>query len=216
MVRDCSHVVTTSMMQIPHFPPTKVHQFATISDGHPLNVTSVALTTHSGTHMDAPSHAIEGGRTIQDIDLDECHGSALVIPVRAKPSTMIHLTDLRLGAHTVREGDILLLATGWSRHYGQPAYYDNPHLSAEVADWVLARGAKLLGVDFLTVDRPMALRGDDFDFPIHHTLLGADLPLIENLTNLPRERPVRMNCTAFPLTIEAADGAPVRVVLHGG
>ena len=111
---------------------------------------------------------------------------------------------------------IVLVATGWSAHWGSAAYLTHPHLSEEAATLLVERGVRTLGIDALSVDPTPAQ-----EFPAHRVLCGAHAVIAENLTGLDRllaaqeeGRPVEVSM--LPLRLGAADGAPVRAVARLG
>lgn len=176
-------------------------------------VTRFDAPTHAGTHVDAPAHVIKGGRTLDEVPLDAFAGEAVVLDVPREAACRLEPEDLREGGGgRVREGDVVLVHTGWGSNQGTEAYLEYPWLSAAAADWLIDRGVKLLGTDTLSPDEPRALRSGGGDpYPVHRRLLEAGVPIAENL-RLAAVAGERVELVGFPLRIEGGDGAPARFV----
>jgi len=180
-----------------------------------INISEFTFVSHIGTHVDAPLHFIEGGKTIEQIGLEKLSGVGVVIDLQCRPLSQITLDDLRKAEPAVEKGDIVFIRTGWDKKYGLPEYHDQPYLSAEAADWLIEQRVKMVGIDAITVDMPSPLRMPGFDYPIHHKLLSREIIIVENL-NLVEVAGKRVYILAFPLKIRGIDGAPARVVASLG
>jgi arylformamidase len=179
------------------------------------NATTVHLYSHCGTHMDAPIHFGIVGPTIDQIPLDRCMGPAWVVDpncgVGQAPlydRALIRVADLGPMADKVQEGDGLLLRTGWSRRAHEPAYRDRlPRVSLELAQWCVAKGVRMLGVE-----PPSVADVNDREelTAVHKVLLEAGVIIVEGLANLDQIRCEKVTFMAFPLKVAGGDGAPVR------
>lgn len=181
-----------------------------------VSVQRYAAATHVGTHVDAPRHFLADGATVDEIPLDRFAGPAVVLDVEREAAGEIPLDAVREAAADaggVREGDIVLVRTGWGARFDdRDAYARYPWLAADVADWLLERGVSLLGVDTPSPDRPRAMRPDDWDdYPLHRALLAAEVPIAEHLL-LEDVAGERVEVVGFPVKIAGGDGAPVRFV----
>ncbi|MFF2114326.1 cyclase family protein [Rhodococcus koreensis] len=176
------------------------------------NISFTSFATHSGTHLDAPDHFIPNGRTLAEIPLDWLCGPASFVNVPRTEHQAVAGADLDAAGAHVRDGDRVLIRTGYSDLYNESEYFRHPYLDASAVDWLLDRNVRLVAVDLLTPEQPRTLRGDAaFDFPVHHRLLGADVLIVENAL-LPETLPNRLDLLILPLAISAGDGAPVRMV----
>ncbi len=184
----------------PGDPAVSVEPAATMeADG--FRVHRLALSTHAGTHLDAPSHLEPDGRTLGEYDIEAFRWDARVV----------HCDPGRDGS--IREGDVpaadgadaVVFATGWSEHWGADEYREHPALTPDAAARC-AREGYHVGVDCPSVDPAGSAA-----FPAHHELLGAGRLILENLTNL-AGLPERVTMHAYPLAVDA-DGAPARVVV---
>lgn len=183
-----------------------------------LRTTTVSMATHIGTHFDAASHALEEGRDIDDYDVNRFTSTAAVCRVEAEPNDAIGIDDVAHLEYALGDADALLFSTGWEHHFGSTRYHQHPYLETALAEWLVGRDLDWIGVDFLTPDMPGALRPDGFTFPVHGTLLGGDVLIAENLTNLERFESTLIDVVALPLKLAELDGAPARVIAspHAG
>jgi kynurenine formamidase len=209
---DLSHQIWPGMPRIHVLPDVDLRPVRRITEGHPLNISELKVATHAGTHVDAPWHFVANGRTIDQIPLEDLRGSAVVVPIDRRAREPIPAADLEHSPEPVRPGDIVVLATGWGARFESPEYEEHPYVSEEAAQWLVDRRVKMLGLDLITVDLPQAMRPTPFGYPVHHLLLGNNVLIIENLTNLDDLRGRRVTLYAFPLAIRGADGAQARVV----
>lgn len=209
---DLSRVIYDGMPKIPVLPDVHVNQCFSLSKGDALNVTEISLPCHAGTHVDAPVHIVANGKSIEEIPLESFVGPGAVIPVQKKGGEEVTAKDLEDSGVTVNRGDIVMLFTGWDARFESPDYNLHPYLSVDAAEWLVAKGVKLFGIDCITVDLPTPLRPKDFKFPVHKTLLGNEVLIAENVTNLGRIVGKKSRILAFPLMIKGSDAAHARIV----
>lgn len=212
---DLSHKLHSNVQIYPGDPVFSCHPIATVStDGY--SVHALSLGTHTGTHIDAPSHFFADGKTIDQIPLSSLMGPLVKIDL-----TQAGLTDRQIitwedhispapAAAEMRVGAILLIQTGWSAHWGTPKYFHHPFLSRDAARRILDKGIRVVGFDTLNPDEtPLEGVGGEQGFGTHEVVLGAGGVIAENLTNL--EEIGDQNMIAFiPLNLEKCDGSPVR------
>jgi len=209
---DLSRVIYDGMPKIPVLPDVHVNQCFSLSKGDALNVTEISLPCHAGTHVDAPVHIVANGKSIEEIPLESFVGPGAVIPVQKKGGEEVTAKDLEDSGVTVNRGDIVMLFTGWDARFESPDYNLHPYLSVDAAEWLVAKGVKLFGIDCITVDLPTPLRPKDFKFPVHKTLLGNEVLIAENVTNLGTIVGKKSRILAFPLMIKGSDAAHARIV----
>jgi kynurenine formamidase len=174
------------------------------------NTTNLMLYSHAGTHMDAPRHFLDSGRTIEHVDLQKCVGPAFVVDLSGKePNSLITVADLAPFADWVRPGSRLLLRTDWSLHAEMDDYRTSfPRISAELAEWFVERGVWLIGLEMPSV---ASLQDKDELTTVHQTLLRGEVVIVECLAHLD-ELPPEVTFIALPLKLEAGDGSPVRAI----
>ena len=209
-MRDLSHPIRSGMQVYPGDPEVDLSAALELErDG--AAVTALHLGSHSGTHVDAPAHTVAGGRTMDAVRLDELVGDALVIrvPGLADRAT-IGVDDL--GELPEQVPGIVVIETGWARHFGGERALRHPAIGVEAARLLVDRGMRVLGVDTLSPD-PTDAAGTS-DFPVHEVVLGGDGLIVENLTGLD-DLPARVRIGIFPLRL-AGDGAPARAVAFVG
>ena len=203
---DLTHPLAPDIPRFPGDPKVHIeplHGFA------PWQVSALALGTHSGTHMDAPRHRIAGGPGIGDYGPERLVGRGLIVDARGHVANEPIPEQVVAGLRSsVWPGWFALIWTGWDRYWRDERYYRHPFLAPGLATALVELGAGLVGIDALSVDSTV----DDGD-AAHRILLGADILIAENLTNLERLEAKSPNCFAFlPLALGGADGAPARVV----
>lgn len=182
---------------------------------------------HGGTHLDAPIHFDEQGRTTEQVPLEQLVAPAVVIDVSRQAG---HDRNYRLtpddvlafeSSHgRIAEGTIVLLRTGWSRHWPDAAAYlgdarkgDGAKLSfpgygADAARLLVDdRLVGVLGIDTASIDH-----GPSTDFAVHRIAARRNVPGLENLTNLDRVPPTGSTVAALPMKIEGGSGGPVRAI----
>jgi kynurenine formamidase len=208
-MRELSHRITSGMQVYPGDPGVALEPALELErDG--VDVTLLHLGSHTGTHLDAPSHTVVDGRTTGAIRLDELVGEALVVhlPTLA-PRSVYGGAEIEEALAGLPETvpAIVVMDTGWARHFGTEDALAHPSLDPRAAALLMRRGMRLLAVDTLSPDPT----GDGSTrFPVHEVVLGGDGLIVENLTNL-HGLPDRIRVGFFPLPIDR-DGAPVRAV----
>jgi len=208
---DLSHRLDGDAPRLPAFPAPVLRQLM-CRPADPMQVSALELCCHVGTHVDAPVHFLEGAPAIDDLPPERFAGAGVVLRVEAAAEDVIGADALAAAAPGVRAGDIVLLDTGWSALWRDERYVRHPSLGLDAADWLVERGAKLLGVDFPTPDRPLCRRPEGFDWPVHRRLLGAGVLVAEHLTGLRALAGRRVEVVCAPLNLAGADGAPARVL----
>jgi arylformamidase len=175
-------------------------------DRRNLNCSRLELTNHNGTHMDAPYHFFEDGRTIDKVDLLRCCGAALMIDLRSiSPRGIFDTDDLSPFKDRLSNVGKVVLHTGWYHHWNSSDYFTgHPVLTGEAARFLVDCGVHLVGVDTPSID--MA------PFPAHIELLSRGVVIVENLTNLEKVRQEMFHLLVLPLKISGRDASPVRAV----
>jgi arylformamidase len=189
----------------PHNTPFSLEAVKRIARGDSSNVSTLHMSAHSGTHVDAPRHFFDAGPGTEELALDLLVGRTRVIEVTSRDG--VSAEDL---AGIDFSDDLrVLIKTHNSRLWGDPAFHeDYVGITESGARHLVERGLKVVGVDYLSVEQfhqPGA--------PAHHVLLGAGTVVIEGL-NLRDVEPGIYDMFCLPLRIVGSDGAPARVVLR--
>jgi arylformamidase len=170
---------------------------------------------HVGTHIDGPEHLLLGGERLDEFPIESFVGRARVIDMYHKsPAGVITADDLERGARgTVREGDIVILRTGWNSRYSESNFFsDSPYFHPGAADWSISKKLKMVVVDFLCdpVERERQVGGVD---AFKTRVLAAGILVMTNADNLAQIRAQEVMLYAFPLRILPSEAAPTRAVV---
>ena len=203
---DVSVPLDASLPTYPGNTPFSLEAMKRVAKGDSSNVSTLHLSAHTGTHVDAPRHYFDEGPGVEALPLELLIGRARVVEiVTRKGIGADELADLDL-SEDVR----VLFKTSNSRMWASPEFQkDYVGVTQSGAERLVSRGVKVVGVDYLSVEefrKPGA--------PAHHALLGAGTIVIEGL-NLRDVEPGIYEMFCLPLRIVGADGAPARVVLRG-
>ncbi|MFF5259320.1 cyclase family protein [Actinomadura viridis] len=210
---DLSVPVLSGMPVYPGDPEVVVAPALTVANSG-VNVRRLHMGSQSGTHVDAPYHVDDLLPRLEDLPLERFTGPAVVADARGlPPRTPIGPEILPAG---LRPGVVLLIATGWSRHWGTADVLAHPYPAAETAEAIVAAGVRTVGIDALSVDRTPPPGDGEFSLDAHRVLCGAGAVIAENLTGLDRLLEAqadgrRVEVSLFPIRLEG-DGAPVRAV----
>lgn len=205
-ILDLTHTITEDMPVYPGDPVPGLTPARTVGrDG--FRETLLTLSSHTGTHMDAPAHVFEDLSTLDALDVERFAGPAAAVDCSALPAGA-EIGPECLDGLDLAKLDFVLFFTGWCRYWGKPAYFEGfPVFSPACARALAAAGLKGVGVDAPSVD-PM----DAAELPNHRVLLGAGLVLVENLVDIVEIFEQAFTFCALPLKYAGADGAPVRAV----
>jgi arylformamidase len=202
---DISVPLKTGMVHWPDNPPVRIERAMDIGRGDHANVSTISMGSHTGTHMDAPVHFLQSGRGIDKLPMSVAIGRARVIhiddPVSIKPGELV--------PHKIRKGERILFKTANSARCWQTDSFvpDFVHLTAEGAKYLVDRGVRLIGIDYLSIG---GYKVDGAD--THRYLLDAGIWIIEGLDLSPVEQGNYV-LICLPLKIDGGDGAPARAVL---
>ncbi len=190
-------------------PAVSIQRDASIAAGDAANVTHLNMGAHTGTHVDAPLHFLDGQRGVEQLGLSSLVGPAWVAEFESSYEiSAADLEDSGIPAGTLR----LLLKTRNSHLWSEkPSVFDENFvgISGDGAEWLVRRGIRLVGIDYLGVERcDSVARGA----PVHKTLLAAEMVLLEGL-DLSAVQPGAYNLICLPVKLKDADGSPSRAIL---
>lgn len=209
MILDLTHTICADM---PVYPGTAQPSFSPTGNflRNGYRETMIQLASHTGTHMDAPSHILQNGCTLDVLPVSQFCGRAAAVDVSGLPPKSVITADfLRALNGTLLSTDFVLFYTGWERKWGTEAYFDDsfPVPDKEAAQYLVSCGLKGVGTDALSVDTLA-----DPDRPAHKALLGGGLVIVESLRLRKVVGRQDIMFFALPLKTADADGAPVRAV----
>jgi arylformamidase len=182
-------------------PPFRVDQVASMAEGEEYNVTRLNASTHTGTHIDAPLHFVDGGGTVDRIPLEVLVGPCHVVDATAVEGQLdaAALAGLELPAETGR----LLFKTRNGALWGRDSFSpDFCALTGDGAETLVALGVRLAGIDYLSIG----------DFDAHRVLLGVGVVPLEGL-DLRAVEPGPYTLFCLPLKLAGTEGAPARALL---
>jgi arylformamidase len=202
---DVSVPLDANLPTYPGNTPFSIEAMKRIAQGDSSNVSTLHLSAHAGTHVDAPRHFFDDGPGTESLPLELLVGRARVVEVTSRKG--IGPDDL--AAADLSEELRVLIKTQNSRLWGSAEFHgDYVGLTAAGAKHLIDRGIKLVGVDYLSVEEFKTAGA-----PAHHALLGGGAIVIEGL-NLRDVKPGVYEMFCLPLRIVGSDGAPARVVLR--
>ncbi len=203
---DISFPYSEKMAIYPNNPHYCCRKISDMQKGDSCNVSGIEMGTHTGTHLDAPSHFIKDGMTIDQLPLERINGKARVLCIKEKVITKVCLEKCR-----IEKGDIIIFRTNNSDVFeGINVLETYVTLDYEGAQYLADKRVGMIGIDYMTIERPRALRQQEKS--VHQILLGAGIPILETLDLRNVEEGEYMLC-CFPLKLTGADGSPVRAIL---
>ena len=199
--------------KIPTFPGSPQPSFIpwenVKEDGYNLEL--LFLSTHTGTHMDAPYHFLEKGAKIHEISLKKLVSEAVLIKSKKKGGELITKTDIQ--KFEKKHGEIVsfssvIFYTGWQRNLQKKYYFTkNPGLSVSAAKYLASKKISLVGIDSPSIDL-----GKDSKFSVHKVFAKKGMLIVENLANLEKIKSSKFHLVVLPLKLKNATGSPVRAI----
>lgn len=203
-VIDVTPVLREGMPTYPGNPPFALRVVRSLAEGARSTLSEVTMGTHSGLHVDAPSHFIEGAAPLEATALDALVGPARVLGIKTERVVEVE----HLLPHDISEGERILLKTSNSALWEREGFVaDYVYLSTAAAHYLAERRIACLGVDYLSVG------GKENGVEVHQTLLRAGILLIEGL-DLSSADPGEYDLACLPLRLAHAEAAPARAVLR--
>jgi arylformamidase len=203
---DVSVALRSGMVNWPGLPEVKIDRMLKIESGDECNVSTIFMSSHTGTHIDSPYHFIKSGVAIDDLPLSAVIGKARVIEIADAES--IKAEELR--HHRIRRGERVLFKTLNSKRCWKSDKFveDFVYISTESLQYLVDRKVRTIGVDYLSVG------GYNKNInQVHQVLLKAGIWIIEGL-DLSRVKKGYYELICLPMKIERGDGAPARAVIR--
>ena len=191
---------------MPLDPKCGVIAYHTI-DSMKYNMTQLIMSTHQGTHLDAPFHLIDDGITVDEIDLHKCIGQAQVLDlVRIPAKYSLEPEDLKPYESYIKPDSRILLRTNWWRSFPEKEYFNNgPMISPNLARWLAEKKIAMLGLETPGV-HPVEWE------EVHKILFKAEIVIVEGLAHLDEIKQCNVFFIAVPLKLKGRDGSPIRAV----
>jgi arylformamidase len=206
MIYDVTVPISNSMAVWPGDPAIQLSAQSHLSRDktHTVRLTAIQIGSHTGTHIDAPLHMIDGGKRLNEFPLETFTGGVRVFEIP--------------GARSIRRAEVqgldwsgverVLFKTENSKHWSDGRFYEEfVYLEPDAAEFIAQQGVRLIGIDYLSIDK---FKSESH--PSHFVLLKRNILILEGL-NLNAVTPGNYTLVALPLNLSDADGAPTRVIL---
>jgi kynurenine formamidase len=205
---DLSHTITDGLVTYKGFPAPIICDWlsreasaARYAEGTTFQIGKIEMIANTGTYLDSPFHRYAGGHDLAELSLDQLAALDAVV-VRAAGRAI----DRDAFAGIDPRGKAVLVHTGWSRHWATERYFEgHPFLTEAAARDLRDRGATLVGIDSLNIDDTSTGAR-----PVHTTLLGADVLIVEHLCGLDQLPDAGFTFTAVPVKVAGMGTFPVR------
>ena len=208
---DCSHTVENGMVTYKGLPAPIICDYlsreasrARYAPGYEFQIGKIEMVANTGTYVDSPFHRYEHGKDLSELPLTSLANLDCLI-ARIAPDADRHIDKLPFSEDQVR-GRAVLVQTGWDRHWRTDAYHErHPHLTGELAEWLVKAGAALVGIDSFNIDST-----DTGERPVHSILLKHDIPIAEHLCGLSDAPERGGKFFAVPVKVKGFGTFPVR------
>ena len=182
---DLSHTIENGLVTYKGLPAPIVCDYLTREDskqfyekGTEFQIGKIEMVTNTGTYIDCPFHRYENGKDISEVGL-ECFADLEAIVIRVPHTEIKEITEGHLKNYEIRNRAVLI-HTGWDEYWNTESYYENnPYLTERAAEYLRDCSVKLVGIDSHNIDNT-----NEKSRPVHTTLLGAEILIVEHLCNL--------------------------------
>ncbi|MCV0430810.1 cyclase family protein [Nitrosopumilus sp.] len=198
---------------IPSFPGSPTPQFIDWSDikKDGYNLELLFLSSHTGTHLDAPYHFVKNGLKINQIPLERLIGRGILVKLKKSnntPITKSDITTFEKNNGKIPNHSSIFFYTEWQKNLKKQNYFtENPGLDKSSAKYLVSKKINLVGIDSPSIDL-----GKDESFSVHHIFSKNNILIVENLANLNKINSKEFTFTILPLKLKDATGSPVRAV----
>tara|TARA_B100001750_G_scaffold232449_1_gene231592 strand:+ start:419 stop:1066 length:648 start_codon:yes stop_codon:yes gene_type:complete len=199
--------------KIPTFPgaprPNFINWETLEKDGYNLEL--LFLSSHTGTHIDAPYHFLKKGQKIHQIMTRRLVTEAILIKIPKGANQSITKNDIQKFEEKngwIDDGSTIIFHTGWQKNLNKKSYFlKNPGLEISAAKYLASKKINLVGIDSPSIDL-----GKDEKFSVHHVLAKSGILIVENLSNLEKIHSDKFHLIVAPLKLKNATGSPVRAM----
>ena len=209
-VIDLTITISEQIATFPGSPQPNFINWETLEkDGYNLEL--LFLSSHTGTHIDAPYHFLKKGQKIHQIMTRRLVTEAILIRIRKGANQSITKTDIKKFEKkygVIDEGSTIIFHTGWQKNLKKELYFlKNPGLAVSAARYLVSKKINLVGIDSPSIDL-----GKDSKFSVHHILAKGGILIVENLSNLEKIHSEKFHLIVAPLKLKNATGSPVRAM----
>ena len=207
-VIDLTLTVSEKIPTFPGSPKPHFIEWETIpKNGYNLEL--LFLSTHTGTHIDAPFHFVKNGKKIHEIKPERLVNEAILIRIGKNSNRSISKTDIQRFEQKngrIENGSTVIFHTGWQKNLNKEFYFTkNPGLSVSAAKYLVSKKINMVGIDSPSIDL-----GTDSKFSVHHILAKNNILIVENLANLNKIKSNNFHLITSPLKLKNATGSPIR------
>jgi len=209
-ILDLTLTISNKIPTFPGSPQPKFIPWENVRDDG-YNLEFLFMSTHTGTHMDAPYHFLEKGAKIHEISLKKLVSEAVLIKSKKKEGESVTKTDIQ--KFEKKHGKIasfssVIFYTGWQRNLQKKYYFEkNPGLSVSAAKYLASKKINLVGIDSPSIDL-----GKDSKLSVHQIFAKKGILIVENLANLEKIKSSKFHLVVLPLKLKNATGSPVRAI----
>jgi arylformamidase len=192
------------------FPGSPLPKFITWTkmDVHNYDSEVIFMSTHTGTHMDAPSHFASNASSIDKISVNRFISKAILINIKKGSNQLITTSEIESSNVRIMDGDSIVFSTSWEKEVDKDHFFsDSPGLSEDAAKYLINKK-----VNAVCIDSPSIDRGSDNSFPVHKILLSKEILVVENLCNLNKLKTQYFTMVMTPLKLSGASGSPIRAI----
>ena len=209
-VIDLTLTVSEKTPTFPGSPQPNFINWETIEkDGYNLEL--LFLSSHTGTHIDAPYHFVKKGQKIHEIMTRRLVTEAVLIKIRKGANQGITKSDIQKFEKKngkIDDGSTVIFHTGWQKNLKKKSYFlKNPGLTVSGGNYLVSKKINLVGIDSPSIDL-----GINSKFSVHHILAKNGILIVENLSNLEKIHSEKFHLIVAPLKLKNATGSPVRAM----
>ena len=211
-VIDLTLTISESIPTFPGSPKPSFIDWNNLKDDG-YNMELLFLSSHTGTHMDAPFHFVKKGKKIHEINPNRFVSEAILIKIRTnKAITKTDIQKFEKKYGKIESGSTVVFYTGWQRNLKKDIYFTkNPGLSTSAANYLTLKKINLVGIDSPSIDP-----GSNSKFSAHQILSKKGILIVENLSSLEKIRASKFQLVVLPLKLKDATGSPVRAIALTG
>jgi kynurenine formamidase len=207
MILDLTREIRTDTKVFPGSPLPKIITWNKM-DIHNYHSEVIFMSTHTGTHMDAPSHFVTDVSSIDQIPVERFISRAALIKIAKAADELITTSEIEASKVKIREGNSIVFSTSWENEVDNDYYFSHsPGLSEDAAEYLINKK-----VNAVCIDSPSIDRGLDSNFPAHKLLLNKEILIVENLCNLSKIDKQNFTLLMIPLKLSGASGSPIRAI----